>query len=133
MSKSKGYAGACYGLVICAGQRVVDGETVETMLTVMINNEGQSALGKVKGGRYEPLLDLTRTANLNTGVGAPNTIWVTYSGDTFSLYINDFFEREFTDTREPVHYEGRDGYIVVIAPADRFPEGEVDVYFTERR
>jgi hypothetical protein len=133
MSKAKGFAGACYGLVICEGKRMVEGEAKVTMLTVMINNEGQYALGKVIDGRYEAVLDLTRTVHLNRGVGAPNTIWISRDGGVFSMYVNGVFERSFTDSREPVYYEGRNGYIVVIAPVDRFPEGEVDVYFTERR
>ena len=133
MSKPKGYAAACYGFVICQGRRIIDGKETDTMLTVMINNEGRYALGKVIGGRYEALFDLTSSPHLNSGAGAPNTVQVKFDGELFLLYFNGTLERSFSDTIEPVHISGRDGYIVVIAPSDRFPEGEVDIYFTEQR
>jgi hypothetical protein len=134
VSKAKGYGGAGYGLVICQGTRAVGGKEAETMLTVMINNSGQYALGKVIGGRYEDIAWWASSPHINSiGDGAPTTIRVAYAEGKFSLYFNDSFVRDFADVIAPVHSGGRDGYIVVIAPYDRFPEDEVDVYFTERR
>jgi hypothetical protein len=133
MSKPKGFASACYGMVICQGTRPAEGKNTLTMLTVMINNAGQYALGKVIGGRYEEILELTLSPYLQAGTGAPNTLRVEYNGGIFSLFINGEFTHSFTDAIEPVHSGGRNGYIVVIAPIDKFPEGEVDVYFTETK
>ena len=133
MSKPKGFASACYGALICHALRNVEGKDTETMLCVMINNEGQYALGKVIGGRYEALLNLTFSPYLNTGAGAPNKMRLTYEAGLFSLYFNGAFVQTFNDANEPVHFAGRNGYVVVIAPYDKFPEGEVDVYFTEQR
>jgi len=135
VSKPKGYSGAGYGMVICQGTREVNGKAVQTMLTVMINNNGQYAIGKAIGGRYEDILWWTASPYINNiGAGSPTTIRVVGHGaGLFSLYINGNYIRDFIDTTEPIHSGGRNGYIVVIAPADIFPQGEVDVYFSEQR
>jgi hypothetical protein len=134
VSKPKGYSGAGYGVVICQGTRIVEGKTTITMLTVMINNNGQYALGKVIGGGYEDILWWTGSPYINSiGAGSPTTIRVSYDGVKFWLYFNNMFVRNFADNIEPVHSGGRNGYIVVIAPADKFPEEEVEVYFKEAK
>jgi hypothetical protein len=56
VSKKQGSASAGYGLVLCQGVREAEGKQVATMLTVMINNEGKYAIGKVIGGRYDSLV-----------------------------------------------------------------------------
>jgi hypothetical protein len=133
LSKSKGYEGAGYGLVICQGSRFFEGREEETMLTVMINNNGQYALGKVIGSRYESIQDWTNSSFIREGAGAPNTVMVRPNGDGFVLLINDCAVRTFSDGTEPRHSGGKNGYIVVIAPSDNDAEGGVDVYFTETK
>jgi hypothetical protein len=135
LAKGKGYAGAGYGLVLCQGDRTTgeDGEKEPTMLTVMINNEGEYAIGKAVGGRYESLVWWTRDAALWQGAGAENEVTVSAEGDVFKVVINGSEVTRFTDNKEPKHYGGRNGYIVVIAPMDRFPGEEVDVLFREKK
>jgi hypothetical protein len=133
MTKTKGYGGAGYGLVFCQGIRGQGESAAPTMLTVMINTNGQYALGKVIGGRYEDVQWWTNTSLLREGPGAPNTVTVRYTGEEFILLLNGQIARTFKDETEPRHSAGRNGYIAVIAPADKFPEGEVDVYFTEKK
>jgi hypothetical protein len=133
LSKPKGYEGAGYGLVICQGSRFFEGREEETMLTVMINNNGQYALGKVIGGRYESIQEWTNSPYIREGPGAPNTVTVRSSGDGFVLLINDCVVRAFSDGTPPYHSGGRNGYIVVTAPSDNNTQGGVDVYFTEAK
>ncbi len=135
LSKSAGVSYAGYGLIICEGEREVDGVMENTMLTVMINNEGQYSFGKVIGGRYTNLQWWDNTPYLEIGPGQPNKITVTYDEgtNTFSLIINDRGSIQFQDQHAPVHTTGRNGYIVVISPNDRFPNTDVDVYFREKK
>jgi hypothetical protein len=133
MSKPKGYEGAGYGLVICQGSRFFEGREEKTMLTVMINNNGQYALGKVIGSRYESIQEWINSSFIREGPGAPNTITVRPNGDGFVLLINDRALRTFSDGTEPRHSGGRNGYIVVTAPSDNNTQGGVDVYFTEKK
>jgi hypothetical protein len=133
MSKPNGYEGAGYGLAICQGSRFFEGREEETMLTVMINNNGQYALGKVIGSRYESIQWWTNSPLIREGPGAPNTVTVRPNGDGFVLLINDHLVRTFSDGTEPRHSGGRNGYVVVIAPSDNNTQGGVDVYFTEAK
>jgi hypothetical protein len=133
MSKPQGAASAGYGLVLCQGTREVNGQEVPTMLTVMINNEGEYTVGKVIGGRYETLVWWTATTRLNSGLGAPNEL-ETRPGDAgIKLIINGTEETEIVDAIEPIHQGGKNGYIVVIAPMDKFPSESVDVVFIEAK
>jgi hypothetical protein len=132
MSKSRGYEAAGYGLVICQGVRAAGDKKEPTMLTVMINTAGQYALGKVTGGQYESLVWWTESGMLRKGYGAPNEVTVRREGEEFKLIINGEEIQSFVDDTEPRHKGGKNGYIVVLAPQDRFDQGrEVDVYFTE--
>jgi hypothetical protein len=49
------------------------------------------------------------------------------------LEINGYEIERFRDEGEPSLSVGRNGYIVVITPYDKFPESGIDVYFVERR
>jgi hypothetical protein len=133
LSKSKGYAGAGYGLVICQGSRFFEGREEETMLTVMINNNGQYALGKVIGSRYESIQEWTYSSSIREGPGAPNTVTVRPNGDGFVLLVNNRALGTFSDGTGPCYSGGRNGYIVVVAPSDNNTQGGVDVYFTETK
>ena len=133
MSKVKGHVTAGYGLVLCQGVREVEGREEETMLIVMINNNGEYAIGKSIGGQYEEMAWWTMNAAINAGLGAPNEILVRRDGNEFELIANGFFVTRFEDPEEPKHEGGRNGYIAVISPLDRLPKDEIDIYFTEKR
>jgi hypothetical protein len=102
------------------------------MLTVMLNNNRQYAVGKVVAGKYESLQWWTVSSFINAGSGPVNTINVSYDTvlERFTLKINGGSALIFTDDEEPKHSGGDNGYIAVISPLDRFDQGEaVDVYF----
>ncbi|MDL2228707.1 hypothetical protein LJC14_00480 [Treponema sp. OttesenSCG-928-L16] len=133
MWKSKGNNYAGYGMVICQGSRVHEGQTKLTMLTVMINNSGYYAIGKVTEGRYETLRWWTASPNLYAHAGGPNIIGIRCDSvsEVFTLSINGTDTWTFKDELEPKHFGGKNGYVVVISPLDAFPENPVDVYFEE--
>jgi hypothetical protein len=133
MWKSAGTSYAGYGLVICQGMKEVEGDEVPVMLTVMINNDRQYCIGKVIGGKYSAVHSWAVSDFLRSGQGVANTLKISQEPEGFLLWINDTKEIVFVDHDDPVVGLGRNGYIVVIAPKDRFPKQEVDVYFTEER
>jgi hypothetical protein len=135
MGKVHGYSGGGYGLVLCQGEREVNGTPLPTMLVVMINNEGQYIVGKAIGGTFEDFDWWKETPHLRRGAGVTNEVSVNYDAGTgeYSLEINGYFIERFRDDEEPVHQEGKSGYIVVITPFDRFPGEDVDVYYMEAR
>ena len=133
MSKVKGNSQAGYGLVICEGVREVNGEEVDTMLVFMINDEGSYAVGKVLDGKYESQVWWTRNAAIRPGLGAPNEITIRKNGEAFEVIVNGQVISEYVEGDEPRHMGGRNGYVAVISPLDKFPQNEVDIYYTEKR
>lgn len=137
MSKASGSSRAGYGLVLCQGQRMVDGTVMSTMLVVMINTNGEYSIGKVTGNLYEVMTWWTRHPALAPGAGPANTLHVQYASGTneYALKINNSDQVVFfSDENAPIHDgHGKNGYVVIIAPEDRFPETYVDVRFSEKR
>jgi hypothetical protein len=134
VSKAKGDALAGYGLVLCQGERPVREEGPgQTMLVILINNSGEYAIGKFAKGQYESLIWWTASPALRAGAGAPNELHVKKDGDAFVVEANGMEAVRFIDSGEPRHSGGRNGYVAVISPLDRFPEGEVDIYYTEKK
>ena len=133
MSKAKGDVSAGYGLVICQGERQVEGAAEKTMLVVMINNKGEYTIGKVIGGLYEVIEWWTANAALNAGAGVPNRIKVRKESGAYVVYAGSIEITRFVDDEEPIHNGGRNGYVVVISSLDRLPTDEVDVLFTEKK
>lgn len=128
---------AGYGVIICSGQQVVEGRLEVVFMTVMINNMGQYAVGKVIGGTYIPIESWRTPGTLNSGSGRANIMVVekdTEVANRYNLYFNgnhnvatDFF----VDSMDPLcGGTGRNGYIVVISPND-ISGSAVEVYFYE--
>jgi hypothetical protein len=135
MGKSLGYSGGGYGIVFCQKEYAVKGKSTPAMLVAMINNEGQYIVGKATGGVFTDYGWWKQTPYLNRGAGAANEITVTYekeSGD-YLLTINGHDIEHFRDGGEPELKGGKNGYIVVITPYDKFPSSGIDVYFMEAR
>jgi hypothetical protein len=132
VSKPVGDNFAGYGIVICDASRVAGGELKKVMLTVLVNNQGQYALGKVIAGYYNSMQGWTYTPNLDKGSGLINVIKVHYNNDnTYSLYFNGNLTTTFSDNNEPkCQGLGKNGYIVVISPTDLKGSG-VEVLFEE--
>jgi hypothetical protein len=128
MYKSSGNNWAGYGLVLCHYD-TEDPAFGETMLVAMINNEGEYIVGEVVDGTFSAFLGWTICDALKKGSGAPNTIGIVLTGGVFSLSFNGVEAYTFRDDEAPLHAKGRDGFIVVISPQDRFPQTPVSVHF----
>jgi hypothetical protein len=130
LSKITGSNIAGYGLVICQKLRPGYGQT---MLTIMINTEQNYAIGKVIGGNYHSLKSWTYSKYLEKGYGRPNELKITYdkTAKEYTLLINNNEVEKFKDETEPVHENGKNGYIAVISPQDKFPQNPVEIIFLE--
>jgi hypothetical protein len=129
--KTSGSSIAGYGMVLCEAPRFVNGVVGRVFLTVMINNNGQYAVGKVTGAVYEPLEWWTPTDKLRKGI-VDNDIRVDFVyPNSYDLYFNGVKEASFIDANPPAcEGKGRSGYIVVIAPGD-LNHAAVEVLFAE--
>lgn len=129
LSKPLGDTAAGYGLIFCYS--TVEG-IGNVFLTVMINNNRQYAIGRVVNGVYESIEWWAFSEALNGGKGVPNTIRIQYSNDTelFTLFLNGSSVRTFADTKHRLT-AGKNGYVVVISPLDKFPATSVRVLFEE--
>jgi hypothetical protein len=101
----------------------------ETMLVTMVNNKREYIVGEVANGIFSSFFDWTVSLALNVGSGVPNTIGVVRTGEEFFLSFNGVEACTFRDDEAPLHAKGRDGFIVVISPQDRFPKTPVKVNF----
>lgn len=138
LRKQSGSRRAGYGLVLCQGKRAYKGREVSTMLVVMLNTIGHYSVGKVIGNRYEEMIPWTSHQSLEAGTGPENRVAIHYEAGRreYVLELNGDGEAiiRFKDEHEPIHEgEGKNGYVVVIAPEDTFPQDHVDVRFRERR
>ena len=137
LSKPTGDSIAGYGVIICSEQHMIEGRMENVFLTVMINNLGQYAVGKVIGAFYIPLEKWRSPGTLKSGSGLTNTIKIekdTAINNRYNLYFNDNHNSAsdfFIDSIEPFcNGVGRNGYIVVISPND-LNGSAVEVYFHE--
>ncbi|PKL25325.1 MAG: hypothetical protein CVV47_04515 [Spirochaetae bacterium HGW-Spirochaetae-3] len=126
--KSSGNSWAGYGLVLCHYD-TEDPAFGETMLVAMINNKREYIVGEVASGTFSAFFDWTISLSLNEGEGVPNTIGIVRIGEEFVLSFNGLEAYRFRDDETPLHTRGRDGFIVVISPQDRFPQTPVKVNF----
>jgi len=135
MGKTSGYSGGGYGIVFCHGEYMVKGILTPVMLVVMINNQGQYIIGKVIGGIFIDNGWWKTTPYLQRGTGELNEIRVLFEAENgeYCLEINEHEIERFRDDDEPTLSGGKDGYIVVITPFDKFPDSSVNVYFMEDR
>ena len=135
MAKSRGYAGGGYGIVFCHGEYNVEGIQTPAMLVVMINNEGYYIIGKVQGGIFNDFGWWKATPYLNKSAGYLNEVTVSYEkgNGEYILEINGNEIERFRDDNEPALRGGKNGYVVVITPFDKFPDSGIDVYFLEER
>lgn len=136
--KPSGAAGAGYGVVLCEAPRSAGAVTERVYLTVLINNLGQYAVGKVRGAAFQPLVWWTSSERLVSGAGMSNTIRIdrdTEDIHRYHLFFNDPERtaevRSFVDDGAPrCGGVGRSGYLVVIDSGDLDRSG-VEVVFTE--
>jgi hypothetical protein len=138
VNKPAGDSIAGYGVIICSGLREVGGRKERVFLAVMINNNGQYAVGKVTGASYKEIEGWKSTEGLGKSAGLDNTIKIVRDGGSLSsrynLYFNGRHDPEtdyFIDSMEPVCAGGDNGYIVVISPTDLSGGSGVEVWFYE--
>ena len=134
MGKSTGYSGGGYGIVFCHGEYEVEEKLTLAMLVVMVNNEGQYIIGKAIGGIFNDIGWWKSTPYLHRGTGATNELTMSYEKENgeYCLTINGYEIERFRDDSAPALRKGKNGYIAVITPFDKFPESGIDVYYLEK-
>ena len=135
IAKTRGYAGGGYGIVFCHDEYNVGGKKTPAMLVVMINGEGYYLIGKVQGGIFKDFGWWKTTPYINKSAGYYNEVTVRYEkgNGEYVLEINGSEIERFRDESEPALRGGKNGYIAVITPFDKFPDSGIDVYFLEKR
>jgi len=133
MGKSTGYSGGGYGMVFCQGEYEVEGKMTLAMIVVMVNNEGQYIIGKVIDGIFNDVGWWKFTPYLERGMGKANELTVNFEEENegYCLSINGYEIERFRDDSEPALRKGKNGYIAVITPFDKFPEFGIDIYYLE--
>ena len=121
LSKIDGNSDAGYGVVFCSYD--------DTMLVVLINTKKEFVIGELTGTLFTVLQEWTEAASLNSGLNQINVINITFVAGEFFLTFNAGETIVFSDTEEPYHSYGKDGYLVVISPLDNFPNVPVSVTF----
>jgi hypothetical protein len=131
LAKTIGASTGGYGMVFCHSEHEIYGKPENMMLVVMINNEGWYIIGKAIGGVFYDYGWWQRSGYLKSNAGAENKITVEYdkTENQYHLYFNDNFIESFKDSEGPQLSGGRNGYIAVITPFDRFPVPGIDIYF----
>ena len=124
LSKISGNGDAGYGVVFCSYD--------DTMLVVLINTKKEFVIGELTGNFFNVLQEWTESSSLNSGLNQINIIDITLNAGEFFLTFNAGETIVFSDTEEPYHSHGTDGYIVVISPLDNFPNVPVTVTFKKK-
>lgn len=131
--KESGSANAGFGIVFCVQESEIKG--VFNMLTVLLNTNGQYAVGKIIKGNYTNLQWWTDSKFINRGYGAINYIHIEYNPETteFSLKLNGAEVFKFSDSgTSPRLCSGDDGYAVVIDGKENFTFSNTKVTFLEK-
>lgn len=121
LSKISGNSDAGYGIVFCSYD--------DTMLVVLINTKKEFVIGELTGNLFTVLQQWSEADSLNSGLNQTNIIDLTLNTGEFFLTFNAGETIVFSDTNEPYHSYGKDGYLVVISPLDNFPNVPVSVTF----
>jgi hypothetical protein len=126
LTKTSGDAAAGYGVFFGY-------DSGPTMLTALINLQGKFCVGEMVDGAFQMLKDWTSSEDLNGTVGTPDTIQISYAGETktYSVFLgsNSTAAFSFVDTVEPYHDGGEEGFLVVISYNDQFPQNPVRVVY----
>ena len=103
-------------------------------LVLLIQKDGNYAVGKVIDGKYTSVLPWTWSKSLNQGYGPPNTIGVKWDNTKkeYVLTINGVKETEIVDTKEPVCNGEQKGVVAVVSWLEDFPQTPVKVLYTEK-
>lgn len=127
VKESGNYLGG-YGFFFAGGNVKGYGET---MLVLLIQKDGNYAIGKAIGGRYEAIAQWKNSLYLRKGYGVRNTVEVRWDNarNEYILIINGVEERRFIDAHEPVCAGSKTGLVAVVTNMEQFPQTPVKVWF----
>ena len=130
VKESGNYLGG-YGFFFAGGQ--IDGYG-ECMLILLIQKDGNFAVGKAVDGRYESIAGWKGNDYLRKGYGVKNTVGVRQNIDNneYIVSINGLDAYRFIDEDEPVCAGNRTGAAAVVTSAEEFPQTAVKVWYRER-
>ncbi len=120
--KNSGQSGQGYGFFFCF-------QDTDNFYRILITTEGKYNIYKKVGDSLFCIKDWDASLSLNTGYKTPNTIEISRSDNTFSIYFNDKFETTFIDAS---FSGGKYGFFVAIGTTEAmeiFPKTPVDVRF----
>ena len=130
--KESGAAHAGFGIVFCVQESETKGSY--NMLAVLLNTEGQFAIGKIIKGNYTNIQWWTDSPFINRGYGAVNYICVEYGAESeeFTLRLNGASVLKFSDAdSSPRLSYGGDGYVAVLASNENYPAVSTKITFIE--
>ena len=103
------------------------------MLSVMINSNSQYIIGKVSGGKFEPIVPWTTDAHIVSALGNENKLNIDFDSaeNKYVLKINGSEIKRFSDIDFSIlDFTGfKSGYVVVISPDEDFVNSSVRVEF----
>lgn len=130
--KESGSPKAGFGMVFCVQESQSKGSF--NMFAVLLNTNGQYAVGKLIKGNYTNIQWWTDSNFINRGFGAINYIRVEYNSETmeFTLFINDSELLKFSDSdSSPRLNYGSDGYVAVLDGKEDFSVSNTKITFLE--
>ena len=129
LSKESGNFLGGYGFFFAGGH--VEGYG-DCKLVVLIQKDGNYAVGKVVAGKYESLQGWVSSIYLRTGYGVRNTVEVKKAGDEYVIRINEIEAGRIVDAHEPICEGNRKGLVGVVTWMEVFPEAPVTTWYMER-
>jgi len=120
-----------YGYIFAGGQVAGYGEC---MLVLLIQKDGNYAIGKVINGKYSIIQNWKYSKYLRQGYGVFNTVGVRWDSAArqYAVTINGAEETWFTDVTEPVCNGTRKGIAAVVTWMERFPQTPVMTRYAEK-
>jgi len=101
----------------------------QIMLVLLIQIDGNFAIGKAIEGVYEELVSWRSSDYLRKGYGVKNDVEVRWDNDQqeYVVTINGIVQARFVDVREPVCAGTRTGIVAVVTRMEQFPQTPVKV------
>ena len=121
--KMSGFQDSAYGLVFGASNTEPN-----KFYTLFITVSGGSRVMKMDGDKETYITDWTEPSSLLSGYNKLNTLKVTKSGSTYTLFINNTQVHQFTDSSISGQRIGFYNYTSIEAN-EKFPNSPVDVRF----
>jgi hypothetical protein len=103
----------------------------ESMLVILIQRDGNYAVGKVVKGNYYEITGWTSSIYLRKGYGVKNSVGVHLDSESFRyiITINGAEESRFTDDELPICTGSESGMAAVVTAMEQFPGTPVKVIY----